>query len=68
LLQFANFERYFDKTSEQHYTDAASEPKMVLWYDTGHELNDPQALRDPVRMAGAADWTESGSPTMSVLP
>jgi dienelactone hydrolase len=46
LLQFANFERYFDKTSEQHYIDAASEPKRVLWYDTGHELNDPQALRD----------------------
>ncbi len=46
LLQFANFEHYFDKTSEQHYIDAASEPKKVLWYDTGHELNDPQALRD----------------------
>src|SRR6266536_4506531 len=46
LLQFANFERYFDKTSEQHYADTASEPKKVLWYDTGHELNDPQALRD----------------------
>ncbi len=46
LLQFANFERYFDKTSEQHYVETASEPKKVLWYDTGHELNDPQALRD----------------------
>jgi len=46
LLQFANFERYFDKTSMQHYIEAASEPKKVLWYDTGHELNDPQALRD----------------------
>lgn len=46
LLQFANFERYFDKTSEQHYVNAASEPKKILWYDTGHELNDPQALRD----------------------
>jgi len=46
LLQFANFEHYFDRTSEQHYIDAASEPKKVLWYDTGHELNDPQALRD----------------------
>lgn len=46
LLQFANFEHYFDKTSMQHYIDAASEPKKVLWYDTGHELNDPQALRD----------------------
>ncbi len=46
LLQFATFERYFDRTSEQHYIDAASEPKRVLWYDTGHELNEPQALRD----------------------
>jgi dienelactone hydrolase len=46
LLQFANFERYFDKVSEQHYVDTASEPKKILWYDTGHELNDPQALRD----------------------
>jgi pimeloyl-ACP methyl ester carboxylesterase len=46
LLQFANYERYFDKTSMQHYIDTASEPKTVLHYDTGHELNDPQALRD----------------------
>jgi hypothetical protein len=46
LLQFANFEQYFDKTSMQHYIDAASDPKKVLWYDTGHDLNDPQCLQD----------------------
>jgi hypothetical protein len=46
LLQFANFERYFDNTSMQHYIDTASEPKKVLRYDSGHERNDPQALRD----------------------
>lgn len=46
LLQFANFEQYFDKTSMQHYVTAASEPKKVLYYDTGHDLNDPQALID----------------------
>ena len=46
LLQFANFEQYFDKTSMQHYVAAASEPKKVLYYDTGHDLNDPQALKD----------------------
>ena len=46
LLQFANFERYFDNTSMQHYIDTASEPKKVIRYDSGHELNDPQALRD----------------------
>jgi hypothetical protein len=27
LLQFANYEQYFDKTSMQHYAEAASEPK-----------------------------------------
>ena len=46
LMQFANYERYFDKASEQHYIDTASNPKQVLRYDAGHELNDPQALRD----------------------
>lgn len=46
LLQFANYEQYFDKTSMQHYVAAASEPKKVLYYDTGHDVNDPQALED----------------------
>jgi beta-lactamase class A len=46
LLQFANFEQYFDKTSMEHYAAAASDPKEVLYYDTGHDLNDPQALED----------------------
>ncbi len=46
LLQFANYEQYFDKTSMQHYVAAASEPKKVLYYDTGHDLNDPKALED----------------------
>jgi hypothetical protein len=46
LLQFANFEQYFDKTSMEHYVAAASDPKKVLYYDTGHDLNDPQALED----------------------
>jgi pimeloyl-ACP methyl ester carboxylesterase len=52
LMQFANFELYFDRSSIEHYIDAASHPKKVLWYDTGHELNDPQALRDRY------DWLE----------
>jgi hypothetical protein len=28
------------------YADAASESKVVKWYDTGHDLNDVQALLD----------------------
>jgi dienelactone hydrolase len=50
LLQFANFEQYFDRASMERYGTAASEPKTVLYYDSAHELNDPQALKD------RADW------------
>ena len=46
LFQFARFERYFGEAAMRRYADAASEPKKVLWYNTGHELNDPQALAD----------------------
>jgi beta-lactamase class A len=46
LFQFANFEQYFDRTSMEHYAAAASDPKEVLYYDTAHDLNDPQALED----------------------
>jgi dienelactone hydrolase len=46
LFQFARYERYFDKAAMDRYYKAAREPKEVKWYDTGHELNDPQALLD----------------------
>ncbi len=46
LFQFARHERYFDKAAMDRYEKAARGPKEVLWYDTGHELNDPQALLD----------------------
>jgi len=46
LFQFARFERYFNETAMRRYADAASEPKLVLWYDTGHGLNDLRPLID----------------------
>jgi hypothetical protein len=46
LLQFANFEQYFDRASMGRYAAAATEPKTVLFYDSAHELNDPQAFED----------------------
>ncbi len=30
----------------KRYFAAASEPKILRWYDTGHDLNDVQALLD----------------------
>ncbi len=46
LFQFARFEQYFNETAMKQYADAASEPKRVLWYDTGHALNDVRPLID----------------------
>jgi dienelactone hydrolase len=46
LLQFANFEQYFNRASMERYAAAATEPKTVLFYDSAHELNDPQATKD----------------------
>jgi dienelactone hydrolase len=46
LFQFARFERYFNKAAMDRYAEAARQPKEVKWYDTGHDLNDPQALLD----------------------
>ena len=46
LFQFANFEQLFDKTSMEHYATTATDPKKVLYYDAGHDLNDLQALQD----------------------
>lgn len=52
LFQFARYERYFDQESMLRYAQAASEPKTVKWYNTGHELNDIQALID------RAEWLQ----------
>ncbi|MFH2001882.1 MAG: hypothetical protein ABIK28_19520 [Planctomycetota bacterium] len=46
LFQFARHERYFNEEAMKRYAQAASEPKKVKWYDTGHDLNDVQALID----------------------
>lgn len=49
LFQFARYERNFDQQAMRSYYEAAGEPKEVRWYSTGHELNDPAALKDRAR-------------------
>lgn len=49
LFQFARYEPTFGEPAMQRFFQAASDPKQVLWYETGHELNDPQALLDRTR-------------------
>ena len=49
LFQFARREQYFNESAMKKYAEAASEPKTVKWYLTGHDLNDFQALIDRAR-------------------
>jgi len=44
------------------YARAASQPKIVEWYDTGHDLNDVQALID------RANWLQTQIGIKSILP
>jgi len=46
LFQFARYERYFNRAAMDRYAAAAPKGTPVLWYHTGHELNDVQALFD----------------------
>ena len=62
LFQFARFEQYFNEAAMQQYARAASEPKLVLWYDTGHALNDVRALMD------RANWLRRHLGMKSVAP
>jgi dienelactone hydrolase len=59
LFQFARHERYFNRAAMERYARAARGPKEVKWYDTGHELNDVQALLD--RAAWLRDKVGLGS-------
>lgn len=62
LFQFARHERYFGEAAMKRYAEAASEPKDIRWYDTGHDLNDPRALAD------RAVWLGSRLGLAPVLP
>ena len=62
LFQFARYEQYFNEAAMKQYAQAASEPKLVLWYDSGHALNELRSLVD------RADWLRRHIGMKSVLP
>ena len=62
LFQFARYEQYFNEAAMQEYARAASEPKLVLWYDTGHALNELRSLVD------RADWLRRHIGMKPVIP
>lgn len=40
LFQFSNNDKYISKAAATAFSDAASKPKEVKWYDAEHELNE----------------------------
>lgn len=62
LFQFARYERYFNEAAMNRYAEAASEPKSVRWYGTGHDLNDVQALLD------RSEWLQGKIGMKSINP
>ena len=62
LFQFARYEQYFNEAAMQQYAQAASEPKLVLWYDTGHALNELRSLVE------RAEWLRGHLRMKPVLP
>ena len=46
LLQFARYDRFITEEQASRFAKAAGEPKLVKWYECGHEFNDAQSTAD----------------------
>jgi dienelactone hydrolase len=46
FFQFSRYDVEIPETAGTRYAQAASEPKLVKWYDVGHELDNVEALLD----------------------
>jgi hypothetical protein len=62
FFQFARHEQWFGEAAMKRYYEAASEPKSVRWYSTGHDLNDIQVLVDRTK------WLTENAGIPSILP
>jgi cephalosporin-C deacetylase-like acetyl esterase len=64
LMQWAREDVWISEKAARQYYAAASLPKEQRWYDSGHELNDPRALRDRAEWLrakigiAAIDWSK----------
>jgi hypothetical protein len=52
LFQFGRHETSFTEADMNRYYEAASRPKEVRWYETGHDLNDLRTLADRAAWLG----------------
>ena len=49
MMQFARFDPYISRAAALHYFEVAGQPKEIRWYESSHEVNAPDALRDRCR-------------------
>jgi pimeloyl-ACP methyl ester carboxylesterase len=54
FLQFARYDRFVTAEQADRYAAAAKEPKLVRWYECGHEFNDGDSTRE------REDWLSAG--------
>jgi hypothetical protein len=65
LFQFSAFEPNFGRDAMERYYAAASQPKRVTWYDTGHELLDARAIADRATFLTTELGLNPGKPDFS---
>jgi dienelactone hydrolase len=53
LFQFGRFDPYVSRARAEALVHAAGRPERAIFYDSGHEVNDPQALLDRVSFLAA---------------
>ncbi len=46
LFQFSNRDKYISKETALAFSDAASNPKTVRWYDADHDMSIPEVQKD----------------------
>lgn len=48
FFQFGTQDSWIPRKAAEAYFTAARNPKKIAWYNTSHEFNDPQCLRDRI--------------------
>jgi hypothetical protein len=46
FFQFANQDKYISKETAEEFCGAASDPKVIRWYDTQHDMSIPEVQKD----------------------
>jgi dienelactone hydrolase len=62
FFQFSRYDVEIPEQAATRYAQAASEPKIIKWYDAGHEVDSVEALSD------RAAWLQKEIGTLALAP